>query len=71
MNDDVIDLAEARRRLDGRQEVALLALFSGVLGKPLVRRDLTPEQQAARETRAAQLRQQRRDRIGTATGTIR
>lgn len=65
----VIDLTEARQQRQRGQEAALLALFSGVLGKPLVRRDLPPRQQLEREMKAAHRQELRKERIATATGT--
>lgn len=71
----MIDLATARRTREDRRETALLVLFSGVLGKPLARRELTAEQWAAREARAEQRREKRRELRreypATATGTDR
>lgn len=48
------DLSAYRRARQERTDQALIALFSGVLGTPLERRELTPEQAARRADRLAQ-----------------
>ena len=57
-DDRVVDMQGFRDARRDRSEVALIQLFAGVLGQPLERRDLTPEQQVRREMRLKQRRRQ-------------
>jgi hypothetical protein len=45
------DLSAYRRARQERASDAVIEMFAGVLGKPLVRRELTPHEQALREDR--------------------
>jgi hypothetical protein len=45
------DLSAYRRVRQERASDAMIEMFAGVLGKPLVRRELTPHEQALREAR--------------------
>jgi hypothetical protein len=50
------DLSAYRRARQDRAADALICLFSQVLGKPLERRELTPEQRARRVARLQRVR---------------
>lgn len=67
----VLDFSSHQQQREGAQASALLALFSEVLSKPLVLRELSPVQQQQRKERVEQRRQQRQVRLATATGTLR
>lgn len=54
------DLSAYRRARQERTSDAMITLFSRVLGQPMVRRELTPEEQARREDRLRRLRERRR-----------
>lgn len=55
------DLSAYRRARQERSSDALIQMFSSVLGQPLERRELTPEEQARREARMRARRAARRD----------
>jgi hypothetical protein len=52
--DPVVDLSRFRDMQRARADVALIQMFSAVLGQPLLLRELTPEQRARREARLRQ-----------------
>jgi hypothetical protein len=54
------DLSSYRRARQERSSDALIQLYAAVLGQPLKRRELTPEEQARRENRLREREQRRR-----------
>lgn len=53
------DLSAYRRVRRNGADLALIEMFSGILGKPLELRELTPEEQARREARLRDRREHR------------
>jgi len=61
--DEVIDLAEYRRRREDGADAAVLALFARVTGKPMHLVNRTPEELEERRKRALRRRAERSQRI--------
>lgn len=53
------DLESYRRARQERADQALICMFAAVLGAPLTRRELTPEQERRRAERLALIRERR------------
>lgn len=58
-SDGPADMAAYRRARQERADQALICLFADVLGAPLTRRELTPDQQARRDARRDEIRLRR------------